>query len=76
MPNNFSDPELYYKTESNQIWSLVAYFLKCKHICISLEFFPYLLNHLNINFWLMDFLDLNIQQAKHNWKIVDKTYKK
>lgn len=41
IPNNFSDSELYYKTESNQICRLVAYFLSCKRqICVSLEFFP------------------------------------
>jgi len=40
IPNNLSDPELYYKTESNQICRLVAYFLSCEQICVSLEFFP------------------------------------
>ena len=71
-----SDPELYHKTESNQICRLVVYFLSCKQICVSLEFFSLPSKLSKSTFLAFGFFYLKFQQAKRNRKVVDKAYKR
>ena len=76
IPQNFSDPGLYHKTEANQICRLVAYFLSCKQICVSLEFFPLPSKLSKSTLLAFGFFYLKFQQAKRNRKVVDKACKR